>query len=283
MLSEVLSYSFNQKALLAGILIGFLNGFMGGHVILRRSALFAGALSHTLFPGIAIGALIAGINPFSTFIGACGTALLIGLLSQGIARYSRIDKNSALAVLYTAAFGAGLLILNHLDTYVSLKEYLFGNILGISNFDLWFCLIVSLITLSFFFLWQRPILVFTLSKQMATAQGIKTNRLEILLTLFLILTMVSSIHAVGTILTLGLLVGPASILYLFLNSPSQIMIGGGILGSLVSTFSIFLANIFDVQTGAIIVILLGIIFILSFLLSPRYGLISKRSHRFIHH
>ena len=78
-ISDMMAFEFNQRALLAAVMIGFLNGYVGGYVVLRRGALFAGSLSHTLFPGVALGALIAGLNPYSALLGAFLTAMVIGL------------------------------------------------------------------------------------------------------------------------------------------------------------------------------------------------------------
>ena len=57
LITDILGYEFNQRALLAAVMIGFMNGYAGGYVVLRRGALFAESLAHTLFPGIALGAL----------------------------------------------------------------------------------------------------------------------------------------------------------------------------------------------------------------------------------
>ena len=276
---DMVHYGFNQRALLAAIMIGFLNGYLGGYIVLRRSSLFAGALSHTLFPGIAIGALIAGLNPVSALIGASITALVIGLLSQSISNHSRVDQNATLAILYTAAFAVGLLILDRIGTYVQIEGYLFGNILGLSNFDLWFAYGSGAIVLSLLILFQRPLLISIFSPDIARTQGIRVKWLDLMLAGLLILTMITSLQAVGSILTLGLLVAPASIFYLFVNSPRALLWGGGLLGALLSCVSIFVSNWLNLQTGAAIVLVLGIAFLAAFILSPRYGLLSRWVHR----
>jgi len=271
-IESVLQYEFNQRALLGALMIGFMNGYFGGYIVLKRASLFAGALSHTLFPGIAIGALIAGLNPLSAFLGALITALIVGLTSQAIATYTRMDQNASLAILYTFSFALGLFILYHLSLSVVIENYLFGNILGLSDFDLWFIFGVGLIMMSFLFLFQRPLTILLFSREIAITQGIPVLLFEFLMALFLVLSMITSLQAVGTILTLGLLVAPASIFYLFFDSPKKIMLGGGILGGAVSVISVFLSNWINIQTGICIILVLGLIFILSFLLSPKYGL-----------
>lgn len=279
-IQEILSYQFNQRALLAAVMIGFLNGYTGGYVVLRKGALFAGALSHTLFPGIAVGALIAGLNPYSALIGAFVMALVVGLGSQGIASNSRIDREAAMAILYTAATAGGLLILEKLGTYVRVEDYLFGNILRVSNWDIWFMFIAGFVVLSLVILYQRPLLVFIFSKDLAASHGIPVRMLDYLLAALVVITMVTSLQAVGALLAIGMLVAPAATLYLFVDRPNVILWGGGVAGVLISVAAVFITNLADLQTGAVMVILLAIFFLVGFVISPRYGLLGVlRSRR----
>jgi ABC-type Mn2+/Zn2+ transport system permease subunit len=274
-IDSVIEFEFNRRALLGAVMIGFVNGYFGGYVVLKRASLFAGALSHTLFPGIAIGALIAGLNPASAFLGAMITALLVGVTSQAVSTVSRVDPNAALAILYPFAFAFGLLILRYLSMPVVIEHYLFGNILGLSDFDLWFLFGIGLAVMSFLLLFQRPLILLVFSREVAMTQGIPVVALEFAIALFLVLVMITSLKAVGTIMTLGLLVAPATTLYLFFDSPKKILYGGGLLGAGVSVFSVFVSNWFNIQTGPLIVLVLGGVFVLAFLFSPRYGLLHR--------
>ncbi|HMO05225.1 MAG TPA: metal ABC transporter permease [Kiritimatiellia bacterium] len=271
-LQDMLSYQFNQRALLAAVMIGFLNGYTGGYVVLRRGALFAGALSHTLFPGIAVGALIAGLNPYSALIGAFVMALVVGLGSQGVAAHSRVDREAVMAILYTAATAGGLLVLERLGTYVRVEDYLFGNILRVSNWDLWFVYLAGFIVLSTLILFQRPLLIFIFSNNLAASYGLSVRLMDYLLAALVVITMVTSLQAVGALLAIGLLVAPAATMYLFSDRPAVILWGGGIAGVVISVGAVVITNIADLQTGAVMVILLAAFFLVGFLASPRYGL-----------
>lgn len=70
-LFEPFQHVFMQRALAACVIIGFLNGFMGGFVMLRRMALMADSLSHSLLPGLAVGVLLFGLAPAGLFLGRC--------------------------------------------------------------------------------------------------------------------------------------------------------------------------------------------------------------------
>jgi len=280
--ADMLSYQFNQRAMLAAAMIGFLNGYVGGFVVLRKGALFAGALSHTLFPGIAAGALVAGLNPYSALVGAFIMALVVGLGSQGVASYSRVDREAAMAIFYTAATAAGMLVLERLGTFLRIEDYLFGNILRVSNWDLWFIFMSGLFVLSVAILRQRALLIFIFSADIAESHAISRRRTDHLVAALVVITMVSSLQAVGALLALGLLVAPAATLYLFFDSPRKIMWGGGLCGALIATGSVVLTNRIDMQTGPSMVVLLALFFMAGFTFSPRYGLWSRiRSGRLL--
>ncbi len=105
---ETLDTQFFQRALLAAAVIGFTNGFFSGFVLLRRSALSMGALSHTMLPGIATVVLVTGaLTQVGAFAGALIAALIVGLGSVAVARGSRIPQGTALAIFFTSAFAAG--------------------------------------------------------------------------------------------------------------------------------------------------------------------------------
>lgn len=279
--TDILSYEFNQRALLAAVMIGFMNGYAGGYVVLRRGALFAGALSHTLFPGIAVGAIIAGLTPYSALIGAFVMAMVIGLGSQVIAANSRIDRDAAMAVLFTSGCAAGLLILKRVSATVRIEDYLFGNILGIADWDLWFMFGAGGIVLSLLILFQRPLQIFTFSPELAASQGIKVKLLDYLLAAVVVITMVTSLQAVGTLLAIGLLVAPTATLYLYLDAPGLILWGGGILGVIIAVSAVILSNLANIQTGPAMVLMLALVFIVGFIFSPKYGLLGGLRARHI--
>jgi manganese/iron transport system permease protein/iron/zinc/copper transport system permease protein len=177
--------------------------------------------------------------------------------------------------LYTAATAGGLLVLEHLGTFVRVEDYLFGNILRVSNWDLWFMFIAGGAVLTVLLLLQRPLLLFIFSADMAAAHGIPARRYDYLLAALVVITMVTSLQAVGALLAIGLLVAPSATLYLFFDSPRRIFWGGGLAGVVIAVTAVLLTNVFDIQTGPAMVILLAVFFLAGFALSPRYGLLAR--------
>jgi manganese/iron transport system permease protein/iron/zinc/copper transport system permease protein len=274
MFEELLNSPFYQRTLAAAAFIGFTNGFFSGFVVLRRNALSVSALSHTMLPGIALGIWVTGyLSQWNAFIGALFAALLVGLGSVAVARGKRIAEGTSLAVLYTAAFAAGVAILPKLETRSELEHWLFGDILAIGNSDLWLAYSMGAVILIAGNLLMRPILLTLFEPNVAAAQGVPTRTMQYLVFMMLVLALVSSLQAVGCVLSVGLLVTPAATVSLLTDKTSALFWGGGLIGGIGSVVAVLLSGYFGISPGPAIVILLGILFILAYLLSPKYGLL----------
>lgn len=270
---ETLNTQFFQRALLAAVLVGFTNGFFSGFILLRRSALSMGALSHTMLPGIATIVLITGsLNQWGAFLGALVAALIVGLGSVAVSRSSRIPQGTALAIFFTSAFAAGVVIQKRIGTAAELEHWLFGNILAISNGDLWVFLIIATVTLSLSTLFMRPLLLTLFEPHVAAAQGVPVKAMQYLLFGLIILALVASFQTLGSVLSVGLLVAPAAIISLFTNKTSWLFWGGGIIGSTGAFIAVLISAATELSTGPTIVMVQGAAFIIACLISPRYGI-----------
>jgi len=273
-LTEPFQHDFMLRALLGGALIGFTAGFLGAFVVLRRLALMADSLSHSLLPGLAVGVMLFGLAPAGLFVGALVAALFVALGAQLIARNSRLKEDTALAILYTVAFSTGLVLLAFVPVRVSLLHYLFGDILGLADSDLWIAWAVALVAIPVLAALQRPYLLSLFEPAVARSQGVPVGALNLLLVVFLVLTMISSLQAVGVILLLGLLITPAATIYMLCDSFPAMLWGGGLLGMFGSVAGLLLSyRVNNLPSGAAIVLVLGAIFFTAFLFSPRYGVL----------
>jgi ABC-type Mn2+/Zn2+ transport system permease subunit len=274
-LTEPFQFEFMQRALIGCTLIGFTSGFLSSFIVLRRLALMADALSHSLLPGLGIGILLFGLAPIGLFFGALAAALFVALGGLLISQSSRIKEETALGVLYTMAFAAGLVLLRFTPVRVDLNHYLFGNILGLSDADLWICYGISLFTVPLLLLLHRPLKLALFEPSVAISQGISARALNFLLISLLVIVMISSLQAVGVVLALGLLIAPAATVYLYSDSYEWLAWGGGFIGLIGSCAGLLLSYWTDTPSGACIVLVLGALFCLSYLASPRYGILAR--------
>jgi manganese transport system permease protein len=261
------------RTLVACGLIGFSNGFVSGYIVLRRSALEIGTLSHAIFPGL-VG---LGLNQWVGLLGAVGAALLVGLGSLFVSRSSRIDQNTALSILYTTAFAGGLLLLPHFQEGQKLKDnWLFGSVSVMSNADLWIAFGISATALLVLTACQRPLLVLLFDPPVAASLGVPVRLMNYLLFGIVILVLVSSLQAVGCILSVGLLVTPAATVYLLTNDARALFWGGGLVGAGSCLAAVAVGFWLNWSFSSTIILILGGLFFMALLWSPRYGIIMRR-------
>lgn len=278
-LLEPFRFEFMQRALIACAIIGFTNGFIGSFVVLRRLALVADALSHSLLPGLALAAIVLGLNPGGLLLGGLLAAIFVALGGHLISRSSRVKEESAIAALYILAFAAGIGLIKYAGVKVSLDHFLFGNILGVGNADLWTSFVVSVIVLVCLVTLHRPLLLTLFEASVAKTQGVPVGLLLSMLIIFIVLTMVSSLQAVGVLLSLGLMVLPAATVYLLSDSYASIAWGGGLLGLIGAVIGLMISYWANIPSGPAIVLVLGVCFLAAYLFSPRYGIITSRWRR----
>ena len=274
---QFLSEPLAQRSLWACGVIGFTNGFMSALVVLRRSSLQIGTISCALLPGIALSILLFGLLPLSILAGAIVAGLLVGLGSLFVSRTSRLDHDTALSILHTTAFAIGYIILIRLGLQQKVDDWLFGNIMSMSNADLWIAYGIGALAILSLTALRRPLLIYLFDVRAAATMGIPTSLFSYGIFALLILVLVSSLQAVGAFLTLGLLVAPAATIYMPTDNASLLFWGGGLVGGLGSIAAFFLSYPLGWHLGATIIVVLGFLFLLAYLFSPRPGLLRSRT------
>jgi ABC-type Mn2+/Zn2+ transport system permease subunit len=251
-LTEPFRHEFMQRALFGCALIGFTNGVLSAFIVLRRLALMADAMAHSLLPGVAVALILFGLAPGNLFFGALVAALLVGLGVQIISGSSRIKEDTSLGLLFACSFSLGLVLLSLSPAQVNVTHYLFGNILGLSDADLWITYLISFIVLPLLVVFQRPLLLMMFEPSVAASQGVLVRALNYMLMALLVLS-----------------------IYLCSDSFAAMFWGGGILGMIGSCLGLLVSYWLNLPSGACIVLVLGVIFLLAYLLSPKYGVLSK--------
>ena len=269
---EMLEMPFFRRALMAAALIGFTNGFVSGFVLLRRSSLTLSALCHTMLPGIVIVVLITGaLTQAGAFMGALLASLLVGLGSIAVTRHTRLPQSTALAIFFTTAFALGVVLIQYAHTSQDLEEWLFGSIQSVSDSDLKVFYGIACFTLISATLFMRPLLLTLFEPNVAAVQGVGVRWMHYLLYALMIFALMASFQAVGSILSIGLLVVPGAIVSLYTNNTRWLFWGGGIVGCICSTLAVVISVPLNIPTGPAIVLVLGALFLLAYFFNPNYG------------
>jgi manganese/iron transport system permease protein/iron/zinc/copper transport system permease protein len=266
-MNELFDIPLYQRAILATLIIGFVNGYASAFVLLHRSPLKLTALSHSLLPGVALAAYFVGLGVLSAFFGAVIAAVIIGVLTVLLSRVTKISDDTVLAVLYTGAFAVGIMVLLKLGSNQDLENWLLGNILGLSDFDLWMSFVVGIIAVTLLSLFRRAIVIKLYDPEVATSLGIRTRLLEYTSFAILILVLVTTLQAVGCILAIGMIVTPAAIVRPYISSPETLFPLSGLVGAAGSALGFYLNIHFDLPgAGASIAATLAAMFLISVIL-----------------
>ncbi|MEO7557191.1 MAG: metal ABC transporter permease [Acidimicrobiales bacterium] len=198
---------YMQRALLEILILGALAGVVSVHVLLRRLAFAGDAMTHAVFPGVAIafaleqslvlGALVAGV-------------LAAGLLTMA-PRLGRIEPDAAMAVILGAFFSVGVIVVSQARTYTAdLTALLFGRILTVDQREIVETTVVAVVVLAVLGFAHKELILRAFDEDGATALGYRNAAIELLLNVAIALVVVASARAVGTVLVIALVIVPAA-------------------------------------------------------------------------
>ncbi len=256
-MSEILSFGFMQRALMAALLVGTLCSLLSFFIVLKRLSFLGAGISHTALGGIALG-LVGGINPVLTgSIFAVGMAMSTGYIS----RIGKISEDAVIGIFYASGMALGIaLISTFRGYYPELFTLLFGNILAVSSSDLWLMgLVLAVITLfivSFF----KELLAICFDEEMAEAAGLPVGPLYMGLLAAMGLTVMVSIQLVGAVLVAALVVIPGAAAYRLSNNYRLMLVLSLLIGLFGSIGGLFVSYFYPVPPGAAIVLILAVIF-----------------------
>jgi zinc transport system permease protein len=257
---DLLGFGFFRHALLITAILGIIFGVLSFFVVLRKMAFLGAGISHMAFGGVALGILL-GIHPFFSSMVFC---MISALIISRIARTERISYDSGIGIFFSFAMALGVVFLAVKKAYnFDLSGYLFGNILGVTNTDLWMISIYSLLFIPFIILYFQKLLFFTFDEQVAKISGIAVMWLDIALLVLLAAIIVASMKVVGIILVTALTVLPASFGMLFTSQYKKVILISIAYCLFIMVGGLYLSYVLNSPAGATIVVSGTVIYFLA--------------------
>ncbi|MGK0605204.1 metal ABC transporter permease [Enterococcus gilvus] len=269
-------FHFLQNALVTALIIGVVSGAVGCFIILRGMSLMGDAISHAVLPGVAV-SFILGVN---FFVGAILFGLIASVIITFIKNNSIIKGDTAIGITFSSFLALGIILIGVANSSTNLFDILFGNILAVQDMDKWITFWVSVFVLAVIVCFYKELLITSFDPLMAKAIGMKVNLYHYLLMIMLTLVSVTAMQSVGTILIVAMLITPAATAYLFVNSLKVMVVVSSILGACSSLLGLFIGYSFNIAAGSSIVLTSAIIFLISFLISPKQNFLKKRVKKY---
>ena len=274
-LTQPFSYAFMIRGVWASLIVGVVCPVLGTYVVLRGMAFLGDALAHIILPGVVIAFLLGWPLAAGALLVGVVAALAIGALG----RRSEIKQDAIIGVVFAGAFALGVALISMQRSYaVDLAHILFGDLLGVSNDDLWLMAGLGALVLITILALYKEFLVISFDPVLATTLRLPVSLLQNILLVLLAIVIVISIQAVGVALVLAMLVTPASTAYLISRRlPSMMLLSAGI-GSFSAVLGLYLSFYINVASGPAIVLVETVIFMLAFAFAPRRGALWELLH-----
>jgi ABC-type Mn2+/Zn2+ transport system permease subunit len=272
-LTSPFEFDFMLRGLWAALIVGVVSPVLGSYVVLRGMAFLGDALAHIILPGVVVAFMLGWPLPLGALIAGVLAALLIG----AIARRREIREDSAIGVVFAGAFALGVALISTQRSYaVDLAHILFGNLLGVSNADVWLMVILGVLVLVAIFTFYKELLVLSFDPVLAQTMRLPVNLLENLMLVLIAVVVVVSIQAVGVALLLAMLITPATAANLITRRlPGMMLVAAG-LGAFSAISGLYLSYYLNLPSGPAIVLVETAIFLIVFALAPRRGRLPAR-------
>ena len=208
-LLEPFGSPFMQRALAEALLLGAVAAVVSVFVVLRLLAFVSDVLTHTVFPGVVIGFVVAGTS--GIVWGALVFAVLSAVLITVLAARSRVTEDASMAIVLTGFFAVGVVLVSRQTTFTSdLTAFLFGRILTVDRQQLVVTAVIGAVVLLLLGLLGKELLFRAFDPAGAEASGYRVLALDLVLNLAVALVVVAAVRAVGTVLVIALLVVPGA-------------------------------------------------------------------------
>ncbi len=255
------------------VAVAIVAGAIGTLIVLRGIGFLGDAVAHSIFPGVVTAFLIDVNLLIGALVAGVATAAIMGLLTAN----ARVRDNTAIGVVFTAAFALGVVILSNQPVNVDqLEGILFGDPLSAQPSDLIMTMAIGGGVLLTVVLLRRLFVMAAFDPSGARAMGLPVVALDILLLLVTALTVVVAFKAVGNILVISLMITPAATARFFTDRLLPMATMAALIGVVAGVIGIYTGYQTDTSVGGVIVLATTLAFFAAWLFAPEHGVVSLR-------
>ncbi len=256
---ELLSYPFMQRALLSGIIISLVLGWLGTFIVSRKMSFVGDGIAHASLGGIAL-AILLGWAPLPT---ALALGVLLAVILFFIERRTNLSQDMAIGILFTTSMAIGIILMHfHTGYQPELISYLFGNILAINTIDLWIIGGIGIAVLVLLSIFNRELTFITFDKDGAYLSGISPARYDLAFYIITALAVIASVKLVGIVLVSALIITPSAVAKIIAPSFGAFQKIAMTISFFMTVTGLILSYYLDLPSGALIILIGSAIFVL---------------------
>jgi zinc transport system permease protein len=249
---EMLQYSFMQRAILAGIIIGVICPLIGIFLVLRRMSMIGDSLSHVALAGVAAGMLTGTYPVVMALVFTVIAALSIERLRQSFGEYTEL----AIAIVLSTGIGLAVVLISMSKSFnANLYSYLFGNITTVMPQDLRIILWLGLGIVAAVFFLYKELFYIAFDENSARLAGIPIKWINIVFVVMIAATITLSMRIVGILLVSSLMVIPVATSLQLAKSFKQALVYAMAFAQIAVMLGMIISYIYELASGGTIVLI----------------------------
>jgi len=268
LIGPFIEFGFMRRALAGCLALSLGAAPVGVFLMLRRMSLTGDAMAHAILPGAAIAYLIAGLSLPAMTLGGIISGLLVAAASTLVARSGRQTEDSSLAAFYLMSLSLGVVIVSTYGNQVDLLHVLFGSVLALDDDTLLLIGVIASVSLLGLAVLYRPLVFECVDANLLPRKSPWGSIAHFGFMGLLVINLVAGFHALGTLMSIGLLVLPAGPAPPPGPAPPLPPARGRRGARLAGVSGLLISYHYEWPTGPTIVLTLGLMYCLSLLLAP---------------
>ena len=272
-------FEFMRRALVGSAALAVAGAPLGMFLILRRMALSGDAMAHAILPGAAVGYLVAGLSAPAMALGGLAAGVIVALGAGVVARATLLREDASLAGLYLVSLALGVTLVSLRGSNIDLLHVLFGNVLALDDQTLLLLASIATVTLLGLAVLFRPLVMETLDPaftQAATGAGALTQLAFLGL---LVLNLVAGFQALGTLMSVGLMMLPALAARLWTQKLDTAIALAALIGVVSAYAGLVASYALSLPSGPAIVLAAGCVYFVSLVFGQAGGALRGRPKR----
>jgi len=262
--ADILQYEFMRNAVMAAVLSSLICGLIGTIIVVKRFVILAGGVAHAAYGGVGLAAFLGIPLRLGTLVFSAVVSLIMGRLT--LTQKARAD--TVIGVIWAIGMAIGVICVDLTPGYgADLMSYLFGSILSVSKIDLYMMGGIALAGILLLVRFYRVLLAYIYDEDFARTRGINVKLIHYMLVLFISISVVLVIRVVGLILVIALLTIPPYMAEGFSRSLFGMILLSCLLSLFFSLTGLWLSYVYDLTSGASIIMVAGACYLLMSLLS----------------
>ncbi|WP_373753290.1 metal ABC transporter permease [Neisseria weixii] len=268
-------FDFMRYALASVFCLALSAAPVGVFLVMRRMSLVGDALGHAVLPGAAIGYMFAGLSLPAMSIGGFVAGLLMALLAGLVSRFTTLKEDANFAAFYLSSLAIGVVLVSKNGDSIDLLHLLFGSVLAVDVAALTLIAAAASITALALAVIYRPLVLESIDPLFLKAVNGKGGFWHVLFLVLVVMNMVAGFQALGTLMSVGLMMLPAITARLWAKSMGMMISMAALIALLCGFAGLLFSYHIEIPSGPAIILCCGVLYALSVVFGWEGGVLTK--------